>query len=368
MKLFHISDSHLRDLQYSRKARSVDFLHGFLAAIDKAAELQVDYVVHTGDIFNSKRPSSNMFDQLREINRRLISHGLQMITISGNHDKTKPAWFKQVDNTDSTVGIKCIDNSEFTIHSPDNTLQLTFKNPAATTAEQLRVWFASEDSTCDVVLWHGMVKEFCGFPVDGTFELAEFPVNKYRAIMLGDIHVTQTELLADGTPVSYPGSTELCELGEPFEKFGLLYEFGQSRFPIITAVPFETRPVFRLSVTKEEQLIPVLEELKKLAASGVKPIVGYYYSAKVGEVLKKAREVFGADDGILRPVPIVEDAPLDAPAVTSEQVKLTLTDLIAEFFFASTDPVYELAVALTNPGIVDVETEASAFIDAKLGV
>jgi len=368
MKLFHISDSHLRDLQYSRKARSADFLNGFLAAVDKAAELKVDYVIHTGDIFNSKRPSSNMFDQLREINRRLISHGLQMITISGNHDKTKPAWFNQLDNTTDAVGIKCIDNSEFTIHSPDNTLQLTFKNPAATTAEQLRVWFASEDSTCDIVLWHGMVKEFCGFPVDGTFELEEFPVNKYRAIMLGDIHITKTELLADGTPVSYPGSTELCELGEPFNKYGLLYEFGGSRFPTITQVPFETRPAYMLEVTKEEHLIPVVEKLKEFAASGVKPIVGYYYSPKVRNVLKSAREVFGADDGILRPVPIIDDAPLDAPAVTSEQVKLTLTDLIAEFFFVSTDPIYELAVALASPGIVDVETEASAFIDAKLGV
>ncbi len=92
MRLVHISDTHLGFSAYSKldpaegiNQREVDIYRAFSQAVDKAIELKPDFVVHSGDLFDTVRPQNRAIDFALKQLIRLSEAGLETILISGNH-------------------------------------------------------------------------------------------------------------------------------------------------------------------------------------------------------------------------------------------------------------------------------------------
>lgn len=67
------------------RQRALDIVSGLAAAIDTAIESSADLVVHSGDLFDSARPSAHMVNVAMTEFKRLTAVGIPAIVIEGNN-------------------------------------------------------------------------------------------------------------------------------------------------------------------------------------------------------------------------------------------------------------------------------------------
>ena len=92
MKIVHISDTHLGFSAYSKldehegiNQRELDVYKAFQQAIDIAISIRPDFVVHSGDLFDSVRPGNRAIDFALKQLIRLSDESIETVLISGNH-------------------------------------------------------------------------------------------------------------------------------------------------------------------------------------------------------------------------------------------------------------------------------------------
>ena len=96
MRFVHISDSHLGASGFSRRLspsgynqREEDICSSFASAVDQIIGLDPEFVLHTGDLFHSVRPTNRIINfAIRQI-LRIVNQQIPMVIISGNHDTPK---------------------------------------------------------------------------------------------------------------------------------------------------------------------------------------------------------------------------------------------------------------------------------------
>ncbi len=96
MRFVHISDSHLGAGGFSRRLspsgynqREEDICNSFASAVDQIITLSPEFVLHTGDLFHSVRPTNRIINfAIRQI-LRILNQQIPMVIISGNHDTPK---------------------------------------------------------------------------------------------------------------------------------------------------------------------------------------------------------------------------------------------------------------------------------------
>ena len=86
MKFAHLSDTHLGYRQFGLNEREKDFYEVFELIIDKIIEENVDFVIHSGDLFETARPSPNALLTFQKGLLRLKGASIPMFAIAGNHD------------------------------------------------------------------------------------------------------------------------------------------------------------------------------------------------------------------------------------------------------------------------------------------
>jgi len=89
LQFVHISDNHLGYRQYNLDERERDIYSSFNQCIDKIIEIKPDFVVHSGDLFESPEPSINAIYTAIEGFNRLKRHNIPVYIIHGNHDLPK---------------------------------------------------------------------------------------------------------------------------------------------------------------------------------------------------------------------------------------------------------------------------------------
>lgn len=70
------------------KRRGFDFFNNFKLVINKALELQVDYVIHCGDVFEKASVPSFLIDQTYAEFLRLVNTGIHLFIVPGNHERS----------------------------------------------------------------------------------------------------------------------------------------------------------------------------------------------------------------------------------------------------------------------------------------
>jgi DNA repair exonuclease SbcCD nuclease subunit len=367
-KILHTADWHLRDSQYANPDRGDDFTKAAYAVIDTAMGHGVHAICNCGDILNNKRPSSRNIRDLVEIDRRLQAAGIPMYVISGNHDMSRPSWISILDEEtrqkgiNKTTGIIDADNKLHTITGTNLTVYGAPSMGAKGIRETRDTWPAA-----DILLSHELVKEFAAFQTDDdTLSLLEYPDDRYKAILLGDIHTNSYKTVGT-TIIGYPGSIELCSGNEATDKTVTLLEFvdGVCQIQGTAAIPSRKALFYRIMTDAHAE--QALNDLKTYAAQD--PIVLVRYDRRMHAVPAMFMTVLAGTKAILRCAAFADVNAGQLMGLVRDDGKLDHIkqpkDFVTEFIPAGTE-LYELAMALADPE-ADHRQMISDYVNERMG-
>lgn len=316
-RILHIADSHLCHKQYGDLRRGADFKDAVLDCIRIAHERGIKHIIHGGDLIDARSLQAEVGPQLEEIDRALVSNGIHMWVVTGNHDMCEPPWVRQIEErrmywsgselTGVDVGgpgIRFLDHRLVEIEGVK-----FFGLPSMSKSELLGALSVMPPDT-NVLVWHGAVREFAGYPHPTDPEIADFPTDRLSAVLLGDQHINRYEQIGNCL-FGYPGSTELTERGEDFEKFAMVLDVTPTTSTIVEKVRIKTRKALGWKIQNEEQVAKAMLDLEKLR--GTPLLLFLNYADSIPDVPRRLATCFAAEDVIFRPEPVpAPAAPLRA--------------------------------------------------------
>lgn len=86
MRFAHIADTHLGYRQYGLHERETDFYDHYTVLIDKIIDEKPDFLIHSGDLFETSRPPTKALLTAQENFLRLKKADIPVYAIAGNHD------------------------------------------------------------------------------------------------------------------------------------------------------------------------------------------------------------------------------------------------------------------------------------------
>lgn len=278
MKFAHLSDTHLGYRQFGLNEREKDFYEVFELIIDKIIEENVDFVIHSGDLFETARPSPNALLSFQKGLLKLKGAGIPMFTIAGNHDSImrKDAIPPQV--LFKKLGLKVI--------SPINTNYMfddifiaglpyfpssqnkNLKNKLAELSEK-----AANHEKSILVLHQGIDKYL---PFQYELEIGDIPDN-FDYYALGHLHNYIEDDFGKGKLV-YPGSIDIWRTNElsDYKKNGkgfVVVDFDGPK-PNVKRVTVESPRVFIDKTISYDNLKEEIVNIKNnIADFDKKPII-----------------------------------------------------------------------------------------------
>jgi exonuclease SbcD len=211
--ILHVSDTHLGNRQYGSDERREDYADAFEHAIQIAIEEEVDAVLHTGDLFDSKNPSLGTQIRCAQLINRLeedIDSPIPFLTIVGNHERKRDHQFVdyielssehlvRLENKDNKPHIV---NDEVAVYGFDHIRQYLWETSDLTLQP-------TDGDYYNIVAMHQLLHP----PVPellaehSTRDMFERFGIDTDALALGDYHQRKQQQVED-TFVYYPGSTE----------------------------------------------------------------------------------------------------------------------------------------------------------------
>lgn len=206
VNILHVSDTHLGKTQYGSSIRESDFSRSFDTVIDIAINENVDAVIHTGDLFDSRTPNTSVVSDAFDSIKRLQSKNISFLGIVGNHErKWKNQWIdilEKLDNvqrlgrdpfilkdTVSVYGFDSIRNSEW------ESMDFNVSN--------------DNNDTINCVCMHELFEELV--PPSKSDRSLEEVIERLNIdpdfMPLGDYHAAVDEEV-NGVPAFYSGATE----------------------------------------------------------------------------------------------------------------------------------------------------------------
>jgi exonuclease SbcD len=205
-KILHVSDTHLGKQQYGSKIREQDFSEAFDTTIDIAISENVDAVIHTGDLFDSRTPSTGAVSDAFKSIKRLEDHNIDFLGIVGNHErKWDNQWldiFENLNNVKRLNNAPVVINDTIAIYGFDSIRESKWDNM------DFELNQTDEDLlTC--VCMHELFVELVP-PTKADRKLSEVidKLNIKPDIMpLGDFHKAVDQEVSE-VPAFYSGATE----------------------------------------------------------------------------------------------------------------------------------------------------------------
>ncbi|MFC7041731.1 DNA double-strand break repair protein Mre11 [Halonotius sp. GCM10025705] len=213
-RVLHTGDTHIGYQQYHSPERRADFLAAFETVIDDAVEMDVDAVVHAGDLFHDRRPDlpelMGTLSALRELNAAEIP----FLAVVGNHESTRGGqWLDLFERLGLATRLGddpiAIDSTAFygLDHVPESRrddLDYDFTRTADSDLDT--------EPTHHVLVGHGLFTPFAHANWETETVLDESTVD-FDAVLLGDNHAHGIERV-DDVWVTYCGSTERASASE----------------------------------------------------------------------------------------------------------------------------------------------------------
>ncbi|OWT32833.1 metallophosphoesterase [Methanobrevibacter sp. 87.7] len=213
MKFAHLSDTHLGYRQYGLVDRELDFYNVFEDIIDKIIDLDVDFVVHSGDLFETSRPSTDALLKVQRAVNKLDKAGIPIYAIAGNHDMPRRANPIPPQVLFKYNGIKLISpiksfyrEEDYFIggvpYKPQNR-NLVLKDDLERLSKK-----AEPFENKILVLHQGIDK----YVPQYELEIGDLPIN-FNYYAMGHLHNYINDSFGEGRLV-YPGSTEIWKSNE----------------------------------------------------------------------------------------------------------------------------------------------------------
>ncbi len=215
----HISDTHLGSRQYSIKEREDDFYEAFTESVQIALDQNVDFVVHSGDLFDEHRPDNRALSVFRDNILKLQARNIPFYMIMGDHDRPKKDDIPASKIFDF-LGVKVLGMEEYEsilhINGSEQILIGGISNMKGMRRERLRSQyeranFEAAENKMAVLLSHQAISPyFISEQCEATSE--ELPVN-FNYMAFGHIH-NRLEKKIGNSIFSYAGSTEIKSTNE----------------------------------------------------------------------------------------------------------------------------------------------------------
>lgn len=378
IKVAHIADCHLRNVHYGSAARGRRFLDGVKSAIREARAHNADVILCAGDLLDSNNPGPAVINwQVTELNEFLCDNELSMLVSVGNHDNCTPSWLTPYECFEESEfmepGIHLIRDFAVRLDYDTWPVQLDIASCDYCEKQEFIEWCANLAHKQDIIMWHGEIQEFCGFPKACAITVEELPENVCQVLAMGHIHTHKsTQRASDGMVIAYPGSTEMASEEEDEHKMFYMYTFvrgeqGDPELKEIESIPFATQPVIRRTLRTESELEETITYIKEHPDT----LAYIRFDKALHEAAHRLHEAADENLTTLRLTPMMPDrfnvhvmsreAVVRGPAVFFDE---NIEDLIHDAEVR--ERVAPLTKQLLTPG-ADSRTAINAYCDARLG-
>ena len=214
MKFAHLADTHLGYRQFGLIEREKDFYEVFEKVIDKIIEEKVDFVIHSGDLFATARPSPNALLAFEKGLLKLKGAGIPMYAIAGNHDVVmrKGAIPPQV--IFKKLGLKLISpiNTNY-MHGDIFIAGLPYYPSSQSKVLKSKLSELSKKAANydkSILVLHQGIDKYFGYQYE--LEIGDVPDN-FTYYAMGHLHNFINDDFGEGKLV-YPGSSEVWKTSE----------------------------------------------------------------------------------------------------------------------------------------------------------
>lgn len=220
MRFAHLSDTHLGHRQYGIFEREQDFYELFEKTIDKIIELDVDFVINSGDLFDYSRPSTDALLSFQRGLLKLNNAGIPVYAIAGNHDSILRKDVKPPLTLFKELGLNLITKEDKFYEFEDILICGAPYEPKSRKSE-LEECFEelselSKKYSKSILVLHQGIKEL--LPMEFEIELSDLPEN-FDYYALGHLHDYHRKECGRGCLV-YPGSMELMNCSDNYKEYG----------------------------------------------------------------------------------------------------------------------------------------------------
>lgn len=219
MKFAHLADTHLGYRQYGLIEREEDYYNVFNEIVEKIIEERVDFVIHSGDLFEIAKPSPKALLVFQEGLMKIKEEEIPFYAIAGNHDTIlrKNALPPQV--LFRKLGLTLISPNNPIVNSSfleDNNIFIggtpfipkSQNSLLKTKLEELAK--KSERFSKRILVSHQGIDKY--LPVQYELELADIP-GSFNYYAMGHVHKRIVDDFGEGKLV-YPGSSEIWRANE----------------------------------------------------------------------------------------------------------------------------------------------------------
>ncbi|MEM3365391.1 MAG: exonuclease SbcCD subunit D [Candidatus Methanomethyliaceae archaeon] len=226
VRIAHVADTHLGFRQYNLDEREQDIFEVMDEIAEKILEERADLVVHSGDLFDSPRPTAQAYYAFKRFLTKLDGKA-KVFSILGDHDTPKRRGMPPQRLFDDRIKILGLGGGEHQLlHLNGQDVLVAGISHVGRRYKELLVDELKKLDTIainyplSIIVLHQAIDRFFG--VEEAFELTmdELPKN-FRYYAIGHLHNRVQASFGDGM-LAYSGSTEIIrsnEIGE-WEKHG----------------------------------------------------------------------------------------------------------------------------------------------------
>ena len=214
MKFAHLADTHLGYRQFGLIEREKDFYEVFGKTIDKIIEEKVDFVIHSGDLFETAKPSPMALLEFQKGLLKLKGAGIPVYAIAGNHDSVARRGSIPPQVIFKKMGLKVISPIN-TNYMHDDVFIAGLPYYSASQSKVLKSKLAELSKKAanhekSILVLHQGIDKYFGYQYE--LEIGDIPDN-FTYYAMGHIHKYVCDDFGKGKLV-YPGSGEIWKTDE----------------------------------------------------------------------------------------------------------------------------------------------------------
>jgi len=283
VRIVHLADTHLGYKQYNLEEREKDIYDVLEEIGDKILEEHADIVIHSGDLFDSPRPTTQAYYAFKKFLKRLDGK-VEFFAVLGDHDKPKARGMpphKLFDDQIQTLGVAgvsehqqiSVDGKKVLIVGISH-LSRTYRPVLVEELKKLENLKTQVD--CRVLALHEAIDKFFPFEEACEISLTELPKN-FRYYAMGHLHSRIKASYGQGE-LTYPGSTEIIRSDEigSWKKLGkgfFIVDIENEKVNVAEVNLERIRPQIEVKLSYAHLRDELEEFVKKIGDSEKLPVV-----------------------------------------------------------------------------------------------
>ncbi|MEM2991036.1 MAG: DNA repair exonuclease, partial [Halobacteria archaeon] len=226
VRIAHLADTHLGYKQYNLEEREQDIYDALEEIASKILEESVDIVLHSGDLFDSWRPTARAYYEFKKFLNKLDKMKVKVYTILGDHDRPKKLGLpphRLFEDKIEILGIASAEHRILKLNDEElfiagiSNLNRRYREVLLQELKKLDIQAAKYKKS--ILMLHQAIDKFAP---EEVFEvkLEELPRN-FKYIAMGHLH-TRVRATHGNGELAYPGSIEILRRDEitGYEKHG----------------------------------------------------------------------------------------------------------------------------------------------------